>query len=1044
MASSPTLLGVDAAELARCLFDESKDALLIFDPDNLQIIDVNPRAQELTQLSRKQLLQTKLAVLFDAESRDLLRVFIDSCHWTQSFDSEQAYRLACDDGEPCKVNVTVSRLNTKPNSHCLVALRDVSECETHPQRPQASLEAELESQSVSPESTSSNFRVTEEWLREIVNDVDAIVWEAELPSWQFTYVSQHAETILGYPVSQWLNEVDFWVTHVHDDDRERCVKFCTECTKRCEDHEFDYRAIAKDGRIVWLHEIVRVVMDENGAPSRLRGVMFDITDRKNDEEALRESEEQRQRTEEIALVMKVDLGLDGCWLKVPSSFCDSLGYSRNELIGAHWREITHVDDRAEGERQNARLLAGEIKTFEREKRHISQDGRIVWNYINASLVVNRAGEPQFFRTYIRDITEKKAVAEALRKSEEKLRQSEQRLKHLISNCPVTFYTCRASGDYGATYVSKTITSQTGYETQEFIDDAGFWANHIHPDDRERVISELSKLPEQGHVSDEYRFLNKNGTYRWMYDESSILPGIDGHPEEIIGFWMDITKRKLAEESLQQSEARYRSLVEGAPVCIHEIDLNRRLESINLAGLKMVGVESESDLAGQEYLSFVDEKDRARISSLLDRAFNGEASSFEFASNVNSDRRLYSSNFIPITSQSGEVQKVMGTTEDITERRSAVEELRANEEKFRVLTEKSAAIVLIVQAHRIVYGNAMLTAISGYSLDEISRLRFLDLIHPDDRDLVAQRYHQRLTGGSPPQRYEFRIVTKNGETRWIDYSGQLIDFKGAPAILATSVDVTDRKTAEEQLRQKELQLAHVSRLSTMGEMVAGIAHEINQPLSAIANYAAASRNALGAMTDEDNSQIATWLQHVNEQAVCCGEIIRRLRDFVTKDNDDPECVELNEVVHDSVALIQSTLRHQSVIIDCQIPESSPQVMASHVQLQQVLLNLLRNACEAAFTSTTPRIIVLVDIHDGHARVSVEDNGPGVEDSDRPRLFDTFFTTKPDGMGMGLPISKSIVEAHGGSLRFDAEHSEGARFHIEFPIAETAKANNTNVG
>ena len=161
---------------------------------------------------------------------------------------------------------------------------------------------------------------------------------------------------------------------------------------------------------------------------------------------------------------------------------------------------------------------------------------------------------------------------------------------------------------------------------------------------------------------------------------------------------------------------------------------------------MVGVESESDLAGQEYLSFVDEKDRARISSLLDRAFNGEASSFEFASNVNSDRRLYSSNFIPITSQSGEVQKVMGTTEDITERRSAVEELRANEEKFRVLTEKSAAIVLIVQAHRIVYGNAMLTAVSRYSLDEISRLRFLDLIHPDDRDLVAQRYHQRLTGG----------------------------------------------------------------------------------------------------------------------------------------------------------------------------------------------------------------------------------------------------------------------------------------------------------
>jgi PAS domain S-box-containing protein len=118
---------------------------------------------------------------------------------------------------------------------------------------------------------------------------------------------------------------------------------------------------------------------------------------------------------------------------------------------------------------------------------------------------------------------------------------------LISNCPAALYTCEASGDFGATFVSKTITSQVGYETREFIDDASFWANHIHPEDRDGVLAELSKLSEQGHHTSEYRFLHKDGTYRWMHDRSSLLLGSDGTPEQIVGFWMDVTEQKRAEE-----------------------------------------------------------------------------------------------------------------------------------------------------------------------------------------------------------------------------------------------------------------------------------------------------------------------------------------------------------------------------------------------------------------------------------------------------------------------------------------------------------------
>lgn len=248
------------------------------------------------------------------------------------------------------------------------------------------------------------------------------------------------------------------------------------------------------------------------------------------------------------------------------------------------------------------------------------------------------------------------------------------------------------------------------------------------------------------------------------------------------------------------------------------------------------------------------------------------------------------------------------------------------------------------------------------------------------------------------------------------------------------EIVVRAEAENELRESEQRFRHVARLSTMGELVTGIAHEVNQPLSAIANYSSAANNWL---VDNDRYELGEpveeWLSQIRLQAIRCGDIIRRLRGFVMKDSESWESVDLNNVVRDSIALVSSQYRHRETLIECDLHEQGPRVQASEIQLQQVLVNLLINACDATRELDLARIHVTVKRVDNEARVTVQDNGAGIEAADTESLFDPFFSTKSKGMGMGLAISRSIVEAHRGKLWLASEPGSGATFHVQLPIS-----------
>jgi C4-dicarboxylate-specific signal transduction histidine kinase len=251
-----------------------------------------------------------------------------------------------------------------------------------------------------------------------------------------------------------------------------------------------------------------------------------------------------------------------------------------------------------------------------------------------------------------------------------------------------------------------------------------------------------------------------------------------------------------------------------------------------------------------------------------------------------------------------------------------------------------------------------------------------------------------------------------------------------------VEMEERRRAEDQLHQRQTELAHVARLSTVGEMVAELAHELNQPLSAISSYAHACKRLLdGGGAAECKQELRETLGQVSDQADRAAEIIRRLRRFVSKAKPLKVSIDFNEVVRDVYKLMSIDARMANAEVGFVLAEPLPPVVGDRIQLEQVLVNMMRNAIEA------------VENNDGHERriairtalddrqriaVEVEDNGPGVPPDVKERIFDRFFTTKPNGMGMGLAISQSIIENHGGKMWLTPAPQRGAIFHFTLPV------------
>jgi two-component system sensor histidine kinase DctS len=298
------------------------------------------------------------------------------------------------------------------------------------------------------------------------------------------------------------------------------------------------------------------------------------------------------------------------------------------------------------------------------------------------------------------------------------------------------------------------------------------------------------------------------------------------------------------------------------------------------------------------------------------------------------------------------------------------------------------------------------------------------------------WHNRvMAGDAPPDGFEIQFRRRNGEKFWaLVYEAPLIDADGKQSgWMASVLDVTERKHAEEMARQQQEKLQRTGRLITMGEMASTLAHELNQPLSAIASYNTGCLNRL-AQPQFDAEELRNALTKLGVQAQRAGQIIRRVHDFVRKSEPQVGVCAINAVVEDTVGFIEFDAKSRGVQLRTMPAPGDPQVRADRILIEQVLLNLARNGIEAM--GQTParqrQLAITVTCEDGQAVVSVADHGHGIPDEVAANLFQPFFTTKDEGMGMGLNICRSIIEFHQGRLWFEPNDGGGAVFRFSLPV------------
>jgi PAS domain S-box-containing protein len=498
---------------------------------------------------------------------------------------------------------------------------------------------------------------------------------------------------------------------------------------------------------------------------------------------------------------------------------------------------------------------------------------------------------------------------------------------------------------------------------------------------------------------------------------------------------EITERRRAEAAVRASEERWRRLFEASSAGMALNDLSGKYIATNSAFQNMLGYTDDElkaltaidithpdDKSATEAV-FADYKSGARQENHVDKRYVKKDGTPLWV-NV-------TSTFVPATDSSPPM--LQGIYINIDDRTRAEQALRVSEERWRTIFETSSVGIATSDENlHVSTANAAFQRMVGYSESELRRMRWIDLTHEDDRGATENLVRSLLDGELLAYNMEKRYRRKDGELIWVNvYNTHVPATATTPAFFpAIILDITDRVYAQAALQRSQAELARVARVTTVGELATSIAHELNQPLAAIV----ASSNACRRWLEGQNfNRAKESLERVIADADRACEVIKRVRSLTSNATPERVAVNINLVLKEVLAIARGELQVKQVSLQVELNDDVPAVAGDKVQLQQVVLNLVMNAIDAMAVVTDRRRTLTIRSqrgNDGEALVTVQDSGAGIDAANTERIFQAFFTTKPGGMGMGLSISTSIMEAHGGRLWAWANPC-GTAFHFSLP-------------
>jgi PAS domain S-box-containing protein len=618
-----------------------------------------------------------------------------------------------------------------------------------------------------------------------------------------------------------------------------------------------------------------------------------------------------------------------------------------------------------------------------------------------------------------------------RATEAALRAKELSFALTVDSIPGMVHTMTATG--GVEFVNHQILDYFGKTLEELND----WHRLIHPDDRSRVVDGWIHSVETGEPYDmEHRVLVADGSYRWMHTRGLPLRDINGHIVRWYNLLTDVDERRRAEEALRESERESRLIVETIPGFVAMMSASGEVDSVNRQLVEYCG---QPLAAMREWGTngTVHAEDLPNVAKVFGDAIrSGQPYDFEARiRRFDGVYRWFQVRGLPLRDTNERIIRWYVLLSDIDERKRAETELRGAYDSFADAQRLSKTGSFIADAVRDVHTWSDETY-RIFELDPqttITAQLVRNSVHPDDLPTFDSAMARGMTGVDVT--FAFRIVTARGAVKHLRGVAHVREFVDSrPMFIGALQDVTESMVAEEALSKARSELAHVARITTLSALTASIAHEVNQPISGIITNAGTCLRMLAGDRPDIEGARETARRTIRD-ANRASDVITRLRALFTRKEFTLEPLDLNEAMREVIALSWSDLQRNRVVLQSDLADDLPIVTGDRIQLQQVALNLIRNALDAMVdVHDRPRQLLVrtAQEHDDRVRVTVRDVGIGLP-QEMNSLFDAFHTTKTGGMGIGLFVSRSIVERHQGRLWAQPNDGPGATFSFSIPLA-----------
>ena len=847
--------------------------------------------------------------------------------------------------------------------------------------------------------------------------------------------------------------LDLVFERIHPEDRQHMRQAKDDAVNKRKDFDVEHRLLLPDGIVKYVHAVAHAGRDASGNLEYM-GIVTDVTERKcADEERLalaRRLEESNVRLEEAQRIAHVghwewDLVTNSIVWSDETYRIFGLEPQERPMDLATNRGMVHPDDReALYGRVDVDLSAGTYPIA--EFRVVRPDGEVrtvhaITSKLWSGPPVDSNEEPlerprKLFGT-VQDVTERKRAEEERQALSHALQESKARLEAAQRLAHIGYYEWNLTT--GRVSWSDELYRIYGLPPQSGPVDIAMINEMIHPEDRDRVFRSAEKAIREGeHTSAEHRIIRPDGEVRTVQGLGTVKRDASGVAYEMFGTAQDITDRKRAEEALQRSQFY---LSEGERLAhIGSWAFNDSGQYWSDELYKIYGLDPKNGVPTvDQYLALIHPQDRDAIAESIRRMLQEQRGFDQIERIIRHDGQLryIRAVAVPVVEQ-GIFKGFIGTTMDVTEQELLTVELK----RERAYLAEAQSLT-----HTGSWAANFITGHNYHLSDEIYRLhgfdpkqeplpvdKFWPTVHPEDEPTVRAIVMNAARTRSDYDIPEFRVCLPDGSIRFMRTIGHSIPSGEVGDYIGITMDVTERKRAEEErerLRQLENDLAHINRVNMMGELAAALAHEIKQPIAASITSANALLRWL-AHDPPDVERARATASRIVQDATRAADVIDSLRSFYkTGTPTARQLIDVKEIVGELTVLLSDEADRHAITIHQELATDALKVLANRVQLQQVFMNLMLNAIEA-MKSTGGRLTVRSRSNsEGCLFISISDSGKGLPPGSIERIFEPFHTTKPQGTGMGLTITRSIVESYGGRLWATANPETGATFHFTLP-------------